>query len=49
MRKYADQQISFTDCVSFAMMRRLGIGAAFAFDRHFRDAGFQMITKPQPL
>ena len=47
MRKYADKEISFTDCVSFAMMRRFKIGAAFTFDRHFRDAGFQVITTPQ--
>lgn len=43
MRKYADKEISFTDCVSFAMMHRLGIRTAFTFDRHFRDAGFQII------
>jgi len=33
MRKYADQQISFTDCVSFAIMRRNHIRTAFTFDR----------------
>jgi hypothetical protein len=47
MRKYSDKEISFTDCVSFAMMRRLGIRTAFTFDRHFRDAGFQVIGTPQ--
>jgi uncharacterized protein len=47
MRKYADKEISFTDCISFAMMRRLGIRIAFTFDRHFRDAGFQIINTPQ--
>jgi uncharacterized protein len=46
MRKYADHKISFTDCVSFAMMRRLGIRTAFSFDRHFREAGFQVIDRP---
>jgi predicted nucleic acid-binding protein len=44
MRKYADKEISFTDSVSFAMMQRLGIRTAFTFDRHFRDAGFQVIS-----
>ncbi len=43
MRKYSDHEISFTDCVSFAMMRRHGIRTAFTFDRHFRDAGFRII------
>ena len=43
MRKFADQRISFTDCVSFAIMRRLRIRSAFTFDRHFRLAGFDTI------
>lgn len=44
MRKYSDKEISFTDCISFALMRRLGIHAAFTFDRHFRDAGFEIVN-----
>jgi hypothetical protein len=48
MRKYADKEISFTDCVSFAMLRRLRIRTVFTFNRHFRDAGFQVISTPQP-
>lgn len=40
--KFADQRASFTDCVSFALMRRHGIGRAFSFDRHFVDAGFEL-------
>jgi predicted nucleic acid-binding protein len=43
MRKFADQNISFTDCISFAIMRRLKIRTAFTFDRHFRLAGFHVI------
>jgi predicted nucleic acid-binding protein len=31
---------SFTDCTSFALMRQLSVSEAFAFDRHFREAGF---------
>jgi predicted nucleic acid-binding protein len=38
--KYADQRVSFTDCVSFAVMQRLPLKAVFGFDRHFVDAGF---------
>lgn len=30
-----DQDFSFTDCTSFALMERLGVAEAFAFDRHF--------------
>ena len=38
--KFADQRVSFTDCVSFALMRRRGIERAFTFDAHFERAGF---------
>jgi hypothetical protein len=40
--KYADQQVSFCDCDSFVLMRRLGIPDAFAFDDHFSMAGFNV-------
>jgi len=31
---------SLVDCVSFAMMRQLGLKDVFAFDSHFADQGF---------
>mgnify|MGYP001578513802 FL=1 len=34
-------QLSFTDCVSFALMKRLRITHAAAFDEHFARAGFK--------
>ena len=40
--KYADQEVSFTDCISFALMKRQHVRRAFAFDRHFKDAGFEL-------
>ena len=34
--------LSLVDCVSFEVMRRTGIRKAFAFDRHFRDYGYEI-------
>jgi len=34
--------LSFTDCVSFAMIKRLGITEVVSFDYHFKRAGFKM-------
>ena len=39
--KFADQQVSYTDCISFVLMRRERIKRAFTFDGHFRMAGFE--------
>ena len=41
--KYADQHISFTDCISFVMMKREKIRRVFSFDRHFEFAGFALV------
>lgn len=41
-RKYADQQVSFTDCISFVLMRKYNVTHAFTFDEHFTYAGFQI-------
>jgi len=37
--KFSDKEWSFTDCTSKVVMERLGIGAAFSFDVHFRQFG----------
>ena len=36
-QRHREQAWSFRDCVSLAVMNRLGIKAAFAFDEHFRQ------------
>ena len=42
--KLGDQRVSFTDCVSFALMKQHGLQRAFTFDRHFVSAGFDVWT-----
>jgi len=37
-------KLSFTDCVSFAQMKRLGITEVATFDEHFKRAGFHMMS-----
>jgi predicted nucleic acid-binding protein len=41
--RYADQPFSLCDAVSFAVMQRERVTHAFAFDRHFEVAGFQLL------
>ena len=43
LRKYHDHDFSFTDAVSFAVMKQSGIDEAFAFDKHFLAAGFTIV------
>ena len=40
--KYADQNVSFTDCISFSLMQRENIKQAFSFDQHFTLFGFNL-------
>ena len=42
MARYRGQNISLTDGISFAVMRKLGITRAFTFDHHFLIAGFEL-------
>jgi predicted nucleic acid-binding protein len=42
LARLADQAISYTDAVSFAVMQARRCGAALAFDRHFAIAGFAL-------
>jgi predicted nucleic acid-binding protein len=43
LRNYSDQRFTFTDAVSFALMKQQGILEAFSFDHHFTVAGFKLI------
>lgn len=42
----SDQRNSFTDCTSFAVMRRLGLTTAAALDDDFVRAGFVVVPEP---
>jgi predicted nucleic acid-binding protein len=43
MERFSDKRLSLTDCVSFELMEKLGLSAAFTFDRDFRDCGFETV------
>ncbi|MGI0081069.1 MAG: type II toxin-antitoxin system VapC family toxin [Nitrososphaerales archaeon] len=38
-----DKSWSFTDCTSFALMNELSVPDSFAFDSHFKEAGFNIL------
>ena len=42
-QKHKDKDYSLTDCISFLIMEELGIDTAFAFDKHFVQAGFKKV------
>ena len=44
---HADKKWSFTDCVSFAVMRVSRIQDSFTTDHHFQQAGFNPLLKRQ--
>lgn len=45
LKKYQDQDFSYTDAVSFAVMKQYDIEQAFSFDVHFKTAGFSLIPQ----
>jgi uncharacterized protein len=43
LRRFADQDFSFTDAVSFAVMAERGIAHVLGLDHHFSTAGFVLV------
>jgi len=43
LQRYVDKTFSYTDACSFAVMERLRLKTAVAFDPHFRQYGFQVV------
>ena len=41
--KYRDQDFSFVDCTSFAVIQRMKLTSSFAFDRHFKLMKFTVV------
>lgn len=44
-RGYKDKVWGLVDCISFVVMREAGVTAALTFDRHFEQAGFQVLMR----
>jgi predicted nucleic acid-binding protein len=42
-KRYNDKSFSLTDCISFVVMKRLGLEIALTFDHHFLQAGFSKL------
>lgn len=40
-----DKEWSMTDCISFTVMKHIGITEAFTNDHHFEQAGFSVLIK----
>lgn len=43
-KTYQDKEWGLVDCVSFTVMQQAGVYQALAFDKHFVQAGFQLLN-----
>lgn len=48
-KRYDDKSFSFTDCTSFAIIRKLKFDLAFTLDHHFRQFGFNSVPSSQEI
>lgn len=46
LQRHQDKRYSLTDCISFVVMKELGISCALTFDRHFVQSGFEVLPTP---
>jgi predicted nucleic acid-binding protein len=46
-RAYHDKEWGMVDCISFVVMRERNIDQALTFDRHFAQAGFQVLMREE--
>ena len=44
IQRFTDKSFSYTDATSFAVMERLGVKQAFAFDAHFQQYGLKLAS-----
>lgn len=42
-QSFKDKEWSFTDCTSYALMRKLDIDTGISFDQHFKQFGVRVI------
>lgn len=43
-----DKEWSLVDCISFVVMREAGVSRALTFDRHFAQAGLEVLMRDAP-
>ena len=44
-RTYQDKEWGLVDCVSFIVMKQVGVDSALTFDQHFVQAGFKALMR----